>query len=384
MGDHDRHLGEASMTRPLLSRYVAVDTSPARVARLWQDVSLRLDSAPGSTRRWLRRGGAALVLATAAAVGAAATFVVAREPAPSAWQHAALETASDTLSVDLDDGSRMQLGAHTRVEVVDGEAAAVQVELAHGSVECDVVIDRGRRFSVFAAGVEVRVTGTRFRVELDGRRLVHVEVKRGSVEVVRPGGSAPERRLAAGERWSLDLAQAEAAASAPQAREPVPAPQGVDDGSKNSARGAPGHQQAVPGAAPKPEPASARELLDRGNAARRAGDVAAAARAYDILLNQHPSDPRAGLAAFELGRLRMDRLGDLAGAVQALNRAVALAPGSGFREDAMARLVDAHANMGAGARCRAAQAAYLRSYPQGVHASVVARRCAPSARAAAE
>jgi hypothetical protein len=70
--------------------------------------------------------------------------------------------------------------------------------------------------------------------------------------------------------------------------------------------------------------------------------------------------------------------------VQALNRAVALAPGSGFREDAMARLVDAHANMGAGARCRAAQAAYLRSYPQGVHASVVARRCAPSARAAAE
>jgi tetratricopeptide (TPR) repeat protein len=125
----------------------------------------------------------------------------------------------------------------------------------------------------------------------------------------------------------------------------------------------------------EPTVAGPRELFDLGNAARRAGDGAGAARAYEQLLEHHPRDARAGLAAFELGRLRMDRLGDVHGAIQALQRAVALAPGAAFREDAMARLVDAYAAAGATVRCRSAQSAYLESYPTGVRAPTVARRC---------
>jgi hypothetical protein len=132
-----------------------------------------------------------------------------------------------------------------------------------------------------------------------------------------------------------------------------------------------------PSTAPEPETKpGARELFDLGNAARRAGDSSGAARAYETLIANHASDPRAGLAAFELGRLRMGPLGDVRGAVSAFRRAIALAPGAGFKEDAMARLVEAYAALGETSQCRSARDAYLTSYPRGVHASTVAKRCA--------
>jgi len=63
------------------------------------------------------------------------------------------------------------------------------------------------------------------------------------------------------------------------------------------------------------------------------------------------------------------------GAINALQKAVMMAPGAGFREDAMARLVDAYARAGATERCRSAQRAYLSNYPGGVHATAVSRGC---------
>jgi tetratricopeptide (TPR) repeat protein len=284
----------------------------------------------------------------------------------SAWQGAALSTLGDAMAVKLDDGSEVALAAHTRVKVTENRPSNVALGLEHGRVDCDITPRPGRQFAVFAGGVEVRVTGTRFSVELTTPRRVEVEVTRGSVEVSWPGATAP-RRLATGERWSVDLDQPVAEGAAPKASEapePPSTPSSVD----------------APRPSPAPTPrepavAGARELFDLGNAARRAGDGAGAARAYELLLEHHPRDARAGLAAFELGRLRMDRLGDIHGAIQALQRAVALAPGAGFREDAMARLVDAYASAGAMERCRSARSAYLESYPTGVRASSVARRC---------
>jgi tetratricopeptide (TPR) repeat protein len=116
-------------------------------------------------------------------------------------------------------------------------------------------------------------------------------------------------------------------------------------------------------------------LFDRANGARRGGNVAEAVRGYETLLASFPNDGRAGLAAFELGRLRMDRLGDYASAVSALKRAVSLAPGAGFREDAMARLVQAYAALGSKSACQSARDAYLKAYPKGVHLGTVSRKC---------
>jgi transmembrane sensor len=361
---------------PPLSKHVVVDVSPARVARVWSGVSARLDTAPRPGKRWWLRGLVAVGAAGALALGVA-SFQLFRDAggAPSAWQGAALETTGDATAVKLDDGSRLELSAHTRVKVTENRPSHVALDLQHGRVDCDITPRKDRHFAVVAAGVEVRVTGTRFSVELTAQRRVEVEVQRGSVEVTWRGASVP-KRLAAGERWSVDLEQpvTDPSAKAPEAPDTRSAPSAAEAPSAVDAPRA----SAAPAPAPRePSAAGPRELFDLGNAARRAGDAAGAARAYELLLEQHPGDARAGLAAFELGRLRMDRLGDVHGAIHALQRAVALAPGAGFREDAMARLVDAYAAAGARERCRSAQSAYLESYPTGVRASAVARRCGP-------
>jgi tetratricopeptide (TPR) repeat protein len=352
---------------PPLSKHVVVDVSPARVARLWARVSERLDATPSSSKRWWVRGLVAAGAVTAlAVVGVGVQRYRGSVEAVSAWQGAALETAGDAMAVELDDGSRLEVAAHTHVKMTENRPSTVALALSRGRVDLDISPRPGRKFSVVAAGVEVRVTGTRFSVELSSERRVEVEVTRGSVEVLGRGATAP-KRLAAGERWSVDLDQpvvGDAAPAASETAEPPSAP--VEVNAPRPSASPPAREPAVAGP---------RELFDLGNAARRAGDVSGAARAYELLLEQHPRDARAGLAAFELGRLRMDRLGDVHGAIQALQRAVALAPGAGFREDAMARLVDAYASAGATERCRSAQSAYLESYPKGVRASAIARRC---------
>jgi TolA-binding protein len=326
-------------------------------------------------------------------VVAAATAIavnLAVDDAPSAWEGAALVTATDALTVDLEDGSQLELSARTRVEVKESTATAIRVDLARGRVSCNVAPNRQRDFEVFARGVRVRVTGTRFDVEVsDDQGRVRVRVERGTVEVTPPGSAAGLRVLSAGEEWSLDARLAESAktalAEAPRFEQSSGA-EAARSLARETAHGvrAPAtatksgpHDSDKP-ATPesiKPEVLTSRDLLDQGNAARRAGDASAAAKAYEALLADYPSDPRAGLAAFELGRLRMDRLGNLQGAVQALRQAVTLAPGSAFREDAMARLVHAYGAMGAGAPCRSAKKAYLDAYPKGVHATALANKC---------
>jgi transmembrane sensor len=360
-----------------LSKHVAVDTSEARLARVWSNVREGLERHAAPERRFVRRG--LVVLAVTVALAAVA-FGAARFRDPnfvgSPFHQAALETAGDALVLDLHDGSRLELDARTRVEVVESAPDNLTMRLRHGRVECDVVPKPGRRFTLLASSVEVRVTGTRFSVELspNGER-VEVSVERGSVEVTAPLAAEAKRRLAAGERWAIELGPAARAGSEPEPNVAEPTLPEPDIAPYNPSGAAPSER---PNATPEPgEAPGARELFDLGNAARRAGDSAGAARAYETILAKHPGDPRAGLAAFELGRLRMGPLGDARGAVTAFRRAIALAPGAGFKEDAMARLVEAYAALGDTKQCRSAREAYLSSYPRGVHAVAVAKRCVP-------
>jgi TolA-binding protein len=310
---------------------------------------------------------------------------VSLERAPetaSVWENAALETKGDSLSVRLEDSSRIELAAESRVELSESAPDAVRLRLRRGSVRCDVTHREGRRFSVEALGIEVRVIGTLFSVAIGpGERQVEVAVERGSVEVRSLDAGGAYRRLSAGERWSVALPELSPAPSAvaPPSAAPEPAVSGAElrpvkprDEPRDSVSSAPGDQADGAG---DPQTATARELLDLANLARRSGDLAAAVRAYELLLSKYPTDARVGLAAFELGRLRLERLGNPAGAVSALERAIARAPSPGLREDAMARLVQAHAALGDGARCRRTRDKYLAEYPGGVHVNAVKSRC---------
>lgn len=360
------------------SRYVQPEVDEARIERVWAGVERRLEQRPARGRRWLALGGA---LAVAAAGGffwldaaPPAGFGAAAERA--VLEGARLETKSDELAVTLADGSSVKLGAESEVQVQGSRASAVSLALSRGEVSCDVTHRDDRRFTVVAGDVEVRVIGTRFRVKrttgASGR--VEVSVTRGVVEVRSARQPGLVARVAAGQNWIED------AAEAPPPAGPAPTPKATEavEGADVAPRGAEPPRHEAPPASASPVGPSARELFERAGESRRAGDAAAAARAYEELLRTHARDPRASLAAFELGRLRMDRLGDPAGAASALERAVAMQVGPTFREDALARLVSVYAAQGNFAACRRARERYLSSYPSGVHAVSVTTRCGSS------
>jgi tetratricopeptide (TPR) repeat protein len=121
--------------------------------------------------------------------------------------------------------------------------------------------------------------------------------------------------------------------------------------------------------------ARARAIFQRANLARRAGQMSDAADAYAELLRKHHNDRRAGLSAFELGRIRMDALDDPRGAVKAFTQALRLSPDAGFREDALARIVFAQDALGQRVACKNARDRYLAGYPQGVHVASLTARC---------
>jgi transmembrane sensor len=275
--------------------------------------------------------------------------------------------ASETLT--MPDGTTATLKPDARVRFDRFEASRVEVTLDRGEVTFDVKHSERRTWTVHAGGYDVVDRGTRFTVTADGGG-VRVHVESGSVAVVRAGSSEEPRALGPGESWS-SVAPGDVP-PAPTARVPAPVPSAVPEESSAPVPSTVPTTERTAAAAPTaPGP---RELLETANAARLAGHPRDAAQAFDALRSRYRGDPRAGLAAFELGRLRLDSLGDPAGAVEAFADAMALSPGAGFREDAEARRVEALDRMHDG-RCRAARQTYLARYPSGLHAAAVGARC---------
>ncbi|MCC7540325.1 MAG: FecR domain-containing protein [Deltaproteobacteria bacterium] len=122
---------------------------------------------------------------------------------------------------------------------------------------------------------------------------------------------------------------------------------------------------------------TAEQLVRLADAARLSGHPSDAARALETLLSRFPAHASAPLAAFTVGRLYLDRLGNPSRAAVAFQRALSLGVGSGLREDAMARLVEAHARAGRAADASAAAARYRQTFPAGRRRAIV-DRWAPS------
>lgn len=352
-----------------LSRHVQPEVSEARIERLWSNVSERLEAGRTPHFRWV------FVVAGLAAVAAAGGLSwraqsVERPVALVVPAATRLETEADVLAVRLNDGSSLSLFARTQVAVKHNQPALVALSLSRGELRCDVTHHPERAFTVVAGDVEVRVVGTEFSVkstpEADGAR-VEVSVLRGVVEIKSGREPGIVARVAAGQSWmQLPVRRAEPAPAASSAPALVAAEPSQEARPSTSATPAASVAVSLP---------TARELFEKAGERRRAGDAASAAKAYEELLRLHPGDGRASLSAFELGRLRMDRLGDSAGAIVALERAVALNVGPSFREDALARLVSVYAAQGSFGACARARDRYLSSYPAGVHAGAVSSRC---------
>ena len=107
---------------------------------------------------------------------------------------------------------------------------------------------------------------------------------------------------------------------------------------------------------------------------RVAGRSKDAAAAFEQLRRRY-QDPRAGYAAFELGRIELDALGNPRAAAEAFAFAVAH-PGPGFfREDAEAGQVEALSRAKDENACRRARDAFLARHPTSAQVARVAKQC---------
>jgi transmembrane sensor len=274
-------------------------------------------------------------------------------------------------SVTLADGSRIELGAATRARLTSDRPKAIRVDLERGSIEVEATHVEGRTFAVGAGSYDVRVVGTHFAVVREPGERVTVRVDRGAVDVVAVAAGSETRRLAGGEQWS-------APEGSPAHAEPAAVPDAlaaVTATTTAPAIAAAPARQAPSTATPSARQESARELFDEAQRARADGRPYDAARAFDQLRHGFPRDPRAALSAFELGRLRLDALGDPRGAEEALRDAIALGPASPFREDAEARRVEALWRTGDPAGCASARADYLARWPNGTYRRAVELGC---------
>jgi transmembrane sensor len=102
------------------------------------------------------------------------------------WRHDHVTAQGQRELVTLADGSRVQLGSDSAIDIQFG-ADARRVRLVRGEAYFDVVHDARHPFVVDAGDDAVNDIGTAFSVRLDGDGVV-VVVERGAVEVT--GGAA--------------------------------------------------------------------------------------------------------------------------------------------------------------------------------------------------
>lgn len=310
---------------------------------------------------WIARAGAPLALHDASVLAPRSVLGGER---PSSWR--------------LTDGSQIALGAASRLEILENSDAVFALQLSSGRGGFDVQRREARRWSIACAELEVEVVEGRVDIEHDAS-VVNVRVQRGEARVSGPHVPLRVQRVVAGETFAAAKAHAPPpAAELPEAgsRGAGPGAAGVVEPQAGS-RGAAGDTEPTPVAAEAPrrplDRASAAELATLLHQADRARELDPA-RARTLLERVRASAPgsaHAALASWSLARMRMPHAPSLAAADIALALQADLP--EALREDAHAKLVEAHARAGDGPRARAAAEIYRHAYPHGSYAAETER-----------
>lgn len=310
--------------------------------------------------------------------------------------------------VQLDDGSRLSLAEGTRLEPAVNTGRALSFVMEQGATTFDVVPDGPRLWTIDAGLATVSVLGTRFRVTREPHR-VRVDVERGLVRVASATLEGGEVRLTAGQWVEVrdDAPSPAASISAPTTTALVSPPP--------SATAAPSSSNAVvqptPPSTPTPvvttataterpwhplakkgeygaayealgqegvaretnRATTASELMQVADVARLSGHPKDAVAPLERVVTEHHGDPSAPQAAFTLGKVQLDALGQPAAAAAAFEKAIALGLPMALREDAFARRVEAYSKAGNVAGAKTARAAYDDAFPDGRHRAAVAK-----------
>ena len=351
-----------------------LDEGPLSVAPLWSDEQTeRLPQRLLAVRRRraLARGAVAVTAVLAAAAG---FWLWSPKTAVFAGGSPALASANAGQPAERDfalpDGSRVSLlSSGSRVEVLEQTAVLVRTQLGAGAARFDVRHDASRLFEVESGDVKVRVLGTAFSMVRQGL-LTRVAVERGAVRVQWTGGEA---FLSAGQSGLYPPPPSAVDASNAPA-EPLSDLAGnlAEEASswrKLAKRGAYADAfKALGPAASKSVRDEPTDLMLAADVARLSRHPGEATRYLSRVSDGFPRDKRAALAAFTLGRVLLEDLGQSGRAADAFRRAQQLAPRGPLASDALAREADAAQRAGQADRARRLAAHYVELYPDGPQA----------------
>jgi transmembrane sensor len=377
-----------------LRRVLRAGIDDLATARIWQ----RLDR---SRRAAVLRGAAprrfvALVSLAVFALGAFLVWLLVELPTANPSLAGPLRLAAggelegklaaqeEARTVDLSDRSAVLLRPQSSLEVLENDGKAFVTLLPSGGARFDVRPGGPRRWTIECGFATVEVVGTRFSIRRDPTS-VHVDVEHGIVLVRSDRIVDHIRRLTDGQSLDVLLRQDRPPASdvpsttgtpSPPSAAPTDPPPPGARWRELAARGRFTEAYGLLGSGGVnriSEVGAVRDLLTVADVARLSGHPREAIPPLRRILEDHPDDPGAPLAAFTLGRVQLDALGDAADAADSFARALALHVPPGLEEDAYVRLVEARARAGDVAGARRAADEYRLRFPQGALSHEVIR-----------
>ncbi|MBP8809532.1 MAG: FecR domain-containing protein [Kofleriaceae bacterium] len=409
--------------RAPIERELTPALDEAELAQVWRRVRDVQATRRAVPRRRLYQGIAVCALAVAAVAVVVAWPRSRVAPGALAGEVALAPGAqlAEPRTIALADGSHLELATAARLEVLANEGDKFVTAVRRGRVRFDVRPGGPRRWVVETDLATVEVVGTAFSVDR-GAGALAVEVERGVV-LVR-GERVPGRivRLTAGQR--IEVADVVALAppgpmepppGPPLSVEPPPGPGPIEPplsvappllmepppgpppptaisprlpprpvappvAARVPARIEAGPLEAGPLAPPSVEPPPAPipvDIVARADELVGAGRAAEAAAELTAYLATAPADTTAGLAAFLLGRIARDRLGQPGRAAEAFTRVLAIGSPRAIQADALARRAEALAADGQAAAAQAAARDYLARYPAGPRRGAMAALAGP-------
>lgn len=284
-------------------------------------------------------------------------------PLPAEWAPLVPEV------VAFDDHSRVAIEPRARLRARAAEPSHVALVLDRGRATFDVTPGGPRTWVIEADGVTVRVLGTRFAVLCEDG-VVEVSVERGKVSVEGARVADGARVLVAGQSLVIgrEAVATDEPQTAPSSTTAPDAPPSTPDARRSPPPEARPRSARVERAALTADSHDAPPTVDTmaiADRARRDGRPHEAVGYLEALVDA--KDPRASLAAFTLGKIHMDELGDPARAGAWFERAIALDLPSGLDEEAHARAVESYARAGRRDDAARAAARYASKFPNGRH-----------------
>lgn len=342
---------------------------------------------PARARRWSYFAGG---VATAAAL----TFACAALLWPRSTETSRRESSAPSAPIAAGEPGVRRLTLEGGVEAKLNAAGVLRLDRSDPRVEGGEVRfsvphrPPGRPFMVRAESYWVVVVGTRFGVAVDGDRNVAIDVDEGVVEVWGRSGDGKGKasrlaRLAPGDSWhSPVLAAAETAAvdeaPAPAPVEPTtavenerPARHTARASGRSLALATPGGGDAARAEAPSESPPPVGDPAALARSALASGDAARALQLYRALAQK--SGPAAENAAYEVGKILGDKMGQPAAAVAAWRHYRSDYPQGLLRIEADVSIIETLARTGETDEALTEASDFLRRHPESERRAEIAR-----------